>query len=344
MRDVPDADFSNMVDLVMFPGSDNEAVVVRQDGVITKVSLDGSAPAATFGDISDRVRFGGEEGLLSLAFSPQFASDHRVYVYYTQGSPKPSVLSRFQIVNGVMDTSSEVKILEVPQPYANHNGGRIVFGPDGMLYLSLGDGGSEGDPDNNGQNKDTLLGKLLRLDVTGQTAYAVPPDNPFAAGGGRPEIWAYGLRNAWRYSFDRATGDLWLADVGQDKWEEVDRIVKGGNYGWRCYEGFAPYNTDGCPSPGFEWPRAVYDHSGGNQAVVGGYVYRGSAMPELYGWYVYADAYSGRVWALDATPGATSDPVLLVKSDRFITSFAERPDGELLLVTFNNAIYKLGRS
>jgi len=302
------------------------------------VFLDGSEPVL-FGDLSPILSSGGEEGLLSLAFSPGFQSDGRLYVYYTRGAPAPSVLSRFQADDAGIDESTETVILEVPQPYANHNGGKIVFGQDGYLYLSLGDGGSGGDPHDNAQNKDSLLGKVLRLDVTGQNTYAVPPDNPFVGTPGRDEVFAYGLRNPWRMSQDRLTGDIWLGDVGQSAWEEVDRMTPGGNYGWRCYEGFAEYNTDGCPDRStLVFPRAVYPNPEKGRAVVGGYVYRGGDMPEIYGYYVYGDTYSGRIWAANASDD--SDPIELLDSDEFIYSFAELPDGELLVLTAGG-IYRL---
>jgi glucose/arabinose dehydrogenase len=247
-----------------------------------------------------------------------------------------------------MDTLNETVILQIPQPYSNHNGGRLLFGPDGYLYLSTGDGGGAGDPQNNGQNVNSLLGKLLRLKVTGENNppyYSIPTDNPFFGppGNDREEIWAYGLRNPWRYSFDRATNQLWLGDVGQNAWEEVDQIVKGGNYGWNCFEGFAVFPTGStCASGCCQSPHAVYDHSGGSCAITGGYVYRGAAMPELSGRYIYGDYCSGKIWAIDSSKQAPT-PVLLLDSDIQIASFAELPNGELLLLSFQNAIYRLTR-
>ena len=327
----------------MFPGSSDEAIVVTQkDAAIWKVSLSGAFAPVLLADISDRVgTFGNEEGLLSAAFSPQFQSDGRVYVYYTKKSnvPTATVLSRFQFANGVIDTGSEAVILEVPDFAENHNGGRIAFGKDGFLYLSTGDGGGGGDPDENGQNPNTLLGKVLRLNVTGQQAYAVPPDNPFVGADGADEVWAYGFRNPWRMSVDSATGDIWLGDVGQGKWEEVDRVVRGGNHGWDCYEGFAVFESSGCSGDGFVQPRAVYTLAGEECAVSGGFVYRGGAIPSLYGYYVYADFCSGKVWAVNTADG--SDPVLLADTTYRISSFAELPGGELAVLTFNRAIYKL---
>jgi len=332
--------WGDMLDFALIPSAPGQAIVIRQRGELWKVFLNGSPPAP-FGDIKALLRSGGEEGLLSLAFSPDFQSDGRVYVYYTRGSGSPSVLSRFPATTSLLDDSTETVIIEIPQPHANHNGGRILFGADGYLYLSLGDGGSAGDPDGNGQNKNTLLGKILRLDVTGEDTYAIPPDNPFVGAAGLDEIFAYGFRNPWRMSMDRQTGEIWLGDVGQGAWEEVDRVVAGGNYGWRCYEGFAEFDlSEGCSVDQSDYvlPRAAYGHGGGNQAITGGYVYRGNDMPELNGWYVYGDAYSGRIWAVNTAD--SSDPVLLMNTDEFIYSFAELEDGELLVLTASG-IYRL---
>lgn len=337
---LPEAAWEDMLNFALIPGTENEAVITRQNGEIWRVSLDGSLGPALFGNLDPIVESGGEQGLLSLAFSPDFQSDGRVYVYYTRGSPDPSVLSRFQASPACMDTASETVIIEVPQPYSNHNGGDIVFGQDGYLYLSLGDGGSGGDPHNNAQDPNSLLGKVLRLDVTGQDTYVIPPDNPFAGGNGLGEIYAYGLRNPWRMSMDRLTGDIWLGDVGQNAWEEVDRITLGGNYGWRCYEGFEQYNFSGCSteSGNYVLPRVAYAQGTDNRSVVGGYVYRGGTMPALYGHFIYADAYSGRIWAVNTTD--ESDPVELMDTGEFIYSFAEVADGELLVLTANG-IYQL---
>ena len=347
VQQLPSANFDAMVDFAVLPGtSGTEAVIITQPGMLYRVSLNNSFAVAAFGDLTGRVNCCGEQGLLSLAFSPNYAQDHRLYLYFTSTQcnvdfNQCSYLSRFTVNANDLDESSESLILEVGQPYTNHNGGRLLFGPDGYLYLSLGDGGSGGDPQDNGQNINALLGKLLRIDVSGDSGYLVPPDNPFVGRDGADEIYAYGLRNSWRYSFDRLTGALWLGDVGQSAWEEVDVIVKGGNYGWRCYEGFAAYNLSGCPASGFQFPVAVYDHPGGNCSITGGYVYRGAALPELYGWYVYADFCSGRVWALNAT--GESQPVLLLDSPYSIPHIAELPDGELLFLTFDNAVYGLAR-
>ncbi len=339
---LPAATFERMLGFAPIPGPADEAVFVTQGGVVQRVPLSGSGATSVYGDISGQLISdpGNEEGLLGLAFSPEFESDGRVYLYYTVGDPRRSVLSRFQVVGDEINVESETVLLEVPQPFSNHNGGQIAFGPDGYLYVGLGDGGSGGDPEGNGQDVSTLLGSILRLDVSGE-GYAVPPDNPFVdTRGGRPEIYAYGLRNPWRFSFDRATGDLWAGDVGQNTWEEVDRIAAGGNYGWNVMEGFECYESESCDTTGLEAPRAAYGHDEGC-SVTGGYVYRGPSMPELDGWYVYGDYCSGKVWAVNTVDD--SAPILLADSGLPIASFGELPDGELLALTFENAIYRLQR-
>src|SRR3990172_10225882 len=217
-----------IVDLAVIPGHEDEAIVVTQkDELIWRISLTGAFAPAPYGDLTAFAGGGGlEEGLLSVAFSPQVESDGRLYVYYTQGSPLPSVLARFQATATDLDEGTAQVVLEVPQTSSNHNGGRLLFGPDGYLYLSLGDGGGFGDPDETGQDNTDLPGSVLRLAVTGETTYSIPPDNPFVGLPGADEGWAYGLRNPWRYSFDRMTGKLWLGHVGQGAWEEVEEVVK----------------------------------------------------------------------------------------------------------------------
>ena len=281
---LPEANFDRMLGLAAIPDSPSEAVVISQGGVIHHVALDSSFAPPDFGDVSGLLikNPGNEEGLLGLAFSPKFEADGRVFVYYTADNPRRSVLSRFNVSDAAMDMASEHVILEVPQPFANHNGGQLAFGPDGYLYWGLGDGGSAGDPQGNGQKLSTLLASILRLDVS-DDGNRVPPDNPFVnVAGAQPEKYAYGLRNPWRFSFDRVTGDLWAGDVGQDKWEEIDRIVSGGNYGWSTMEGFECYGTPSCDQTALIPPRAAYGHDVGC-SITGGYVYRGPAMPELQG-------------------------------------------------------------
>ncbi len=336
--------WGDMLDFALIPGSPGEAVVILHGGELWKVFLNGSQPTP-FGDLSVPIVSGGEEGLLSLAFSPDFQNDRRLYVYYTaQDCARCHHLSRLDVVGGQLDEGSEAVVLEIPVPLAaaNHNGGSVRFGQDGKLYLSVGDGGGGGDPLETGQDNTDLLGSVLRLDVTGQNTYAIPGDNPFVGDPGNDLVWAYGLRNPWRMSVDSLNGDIWLGDVGQNLWEEVDEVIAGGNYGWDCKEGFANYETSGCPSPSaFQEPRAAYGHTGGNQAVTGGYVYRGSDMPELFGHYIYADAYSGRIWAVNT--GDASPPVQLLNTDEFIYSFAELEDGELLALTASG-IYRLAHA
>jgi glucose/arabinose dehydrogenase len=341
-----DGTFNQIVDFAIIPGTNGtQAIVVSQtDERIMRVSLTGAFGPTVYGDLSGHVGGGGgEEGLLSATFSPDFVNDRRIYVYYTQGAPSPTVLSRFTVPGESIDTGSEQRILEIPDFASNHNGGRVLFGPDGFLYLSLGDGGGGGDPQETGQNIDSLLGKVVRLNVTGQDRYSVPGDNPFVGAPGLDEIWAFGFRNPWRYSFDRGTGALWLGDVGQGSFEEVDLVTRGGNYGWDCYEGHAVFESNGCPGGGFQPPRAVYGtRDAGSCAITGGYVYRGAALPELIGLYVFADYCSGRISALD-TNNPSAQPILLLDSQHSISSFAELPDGELLVLTFSNAIFRLSR-
>ncbi len=337
------ANFDRMLGFVTIPQNPNAAVVLTQGGVIYHVPLDGSAPPTVFGDLSKLIiaNPGNEEGLLGLAFSPNFQSDKRVFVDYVAGNPTRDVLARFSATNDVMDTGSERVILEVPEPFDNHKGGQIAFGPDGYLYWGLGDGGSEGDPQGNGQKLDTLLSSILRLDVSGD-GYTVPPNNPFVSvPGARPEKYAYGLRNPWRFSFDPSTGMLWVGDVGQDKWEEVDEINPGGNYGWSIMEGFDCYGTQNCDKTGLKLPRAVYGHDVGC-AIIGGFVYYGSEMPELDGRFIYGDYCSGRVWALDTR--SYGAPILLTNSGHPITSFGVLPDGELVALSFDKMVYQLERA
>jgi len=342
---LPSADFERMVAFALIPGASNQAVIVTQGGKVYRLSLSGAAPDL-YGDLSARVidfNAENEGGLLGLAFSPSFQSDHRVYLYFTSndcgsGAGRCDVLARYTVSANTINAGSEVVLVEVDDPYPNHNGGQILFGPDGYLYVALGDGGGSGDPEETGQDRTDLLGSILRIDVSG-SGYTVPSDNPFP---GNP-VFAFGLRNPWRFSFDRETGAMWVGDVGQNDWEEVERVVKGGNYGWDCYEGFASYEPAGCPSSGLIMPRAVYSSGSESEecSVTAGYVYRGLSMPELDGWYVYGDFCSGKIWAVNTVGSAA--PVLLADTGLPIASFAELPDGELVVVTFANAIYKLAR-
>ncbi|MBM3944057.1 MAG: PQQ-dependent sugar dehydrogenase [SAR202 cluster bacterium] len=308
--------------------------------------------AAVFLDLRDAVSTSGnEEGLLGLAFDPKYAENGYFYVYYSAANPRRSVISRFKVSGDAdrADRASERVLLEVAQPFANHNGGHIVFGPDGYLYIGLGDGGSGGDPQGNGQNRATVLGSVLRLDVSqvdSSGGYVVPDDNPFVGVAGvRPEIWAYGLRNPWRFNFDRLTGDLWLADVGQNAIEEVNIVLKGRNYGWNVMEGTRCYlPSSGCSQTGLELPVAEYTHSDGC-SVSGGYVYRGTREPSLFGAYVYGDYCSGKIWALRYEDGEVTDEMMIVPdpSPRVsISGFGEDQDGELYVLDYGGGgMYRL---
>jgi glucose/arabinose dehydrogenase len=328
----------------------NRLFVVEKGGRI-KIIKNGSLLSTPFLNVSSLVSAGAEQGLLGLAFHPDYANNGFFYVYYTdQVGVGNSVVARYQVSNAnpdVANPASRQQILYVEQPYTNHNGGHLAFGPDGYLYVALGDGGGGGDTLNNAQRLVNLLGKILRIDVDGDSPYAVPPTNPFVGvSGARGEIWVYGLRNPWKFSFDRQNGDLYIGDVGQSKWEEIDFLAAGGpgglNYGWRCMEGFHTYNTEGsCGSPtylaGLVRPIVEYGHDLG-RSVTGGYVYRGALFPELRGRYFYADYVTGRIWSLARLPGsppAFSAPVLeLDSTGLFISAFGEDEAGELYLADY----------
>lgn len=280
--------------------------IVEQPGTIRIIGADGKLLKQPYLDIVQRVTSGGECGLLSVAFHPKFADNGFVYVNYTAKPNKQlqTIVSRFRTdPKGTrVDAATEQVLLAIDQPYSNHNGGHVLFGPDGMLYIGMGDGGSGGDPKGNGQKTDTLLGKILRIDVNVDSGYAIPKDNPFVGRPQyRPEIWATGLRNPWRITFDRETGDCYTGDIGQNLYEEIDLIVKGGNYGWRNREGFHDFEG-GEMQPHFIDPLAEYGRDKG-QSVTSGYVYRGKQFPQLTGWFLYADYASGRFWALKQTDG-----------------------------------------
>lgn len=329
--------------------ADERLFVVEQAGVIRVVDSAGLA-SQPFLDIRDRVGSGGERGLLGLAFPSDFASSGRFYAYYTDRSGT-SVLSRFRVSDDPSraDPASEEVLITQAQPRANHNGGQLAFGPDGYLYWGLGDGGGGGDPTNAGQNLATLLGKLLRIDVGPSSGYAVPPTNPFVTTeGALDEIWAYGLRNPWRFSFDRATGDLYVADVGQNQIEEVNFQSAGSpggqNYGWNVMEGdacFAP--ASGCDQSGLVLPVFTYRHGPTTgRSITGGYVYRGQEIPELSGRYLYGDYVSGRVWVTDAASGW--EGTLLWDADFSISTFGEDAAGELYVVDHDGRLYRLAPS
>lgn len=343
----PNLTFSNPLYLDHAGDGSNRIFVVEQAGRI-KVFPNNSAVTATktFLDITDRVTSGGETGLLGLAFHPDYENNGYFYVNYTAPSPLRTVISRFQVTSNPdsANKNSEQILLTFNQPYSNHNGGWIGFGPDGYLYIATGDGGSAGDPQNNAQNITNLLGKILRIDVNNPQPplnYGIPASNPFYDSTNtsiRKEIYAYGLRNPWRNSFDPVTGWLWSADVGQNQWEEIDIITNGGNYGWRCYEGNQAYNLTGC-SGNYIFPIWVYSHSLGI-SVTGGYVYRGQNVPELFGKYIYGDYGSRRVWALEYDGINPPNNTQITTAAGSITSFGVDQNNELYLVSFDGKIYK----
>ena len=339
--------FARPVALLQAPGDDARWFVVEQPGVVRVFDGDTMKnKPAVFVDIRDRVDDGpNEAGLLGMAFHPDFADNRQVFLSYTApGRPLISRVSRFTSADGgrTLDRDSEQILLSLDQPFGNHNGGHVAFGPDGYLYAGYGDGGAGGDPHGNGQNTQTLLGAMLRIDVDGGRPYAVPPDNPFAgSSAGRPEIYAWGLRNPWRFSFDRATGELWVADVGQGQWEEVHRVVRGGNYGWNIREGAHCYGARRCDTTGLIDPVVEYSHAQGC-SITGGYRYRGRAIPALTGAYVYGDYCSGRIWGLFFDRAGGPKARWLLDTSLSISSFGEANDGELYVLGHRGGlIYRL---
>lgn len=347
----PNLSFTRPVDLQHAGDNTNRIFVVEQEGVISVFPNNASVESKkTFLDIKERVEdSGNEEGLLGLAFHPDYETNGYFYVNYTAEDPNRTVISRFIVSAGdpdVANANSEYVILEFDQPFSNHNGGQISFGADGFLYIASGDGGSGGDPDENGQNRSTLLGKILRIDVDHEedgNRYAIPDDNPFAnnSSGYREEIYAYGLRNPWRFSFDPANNRLWAGDVGQNAYEEIDIIEKGGNYGWDVMEGkhcFEP--SSGCNTAGLKLPIWEYNRDLGI-SITGGFVYRGPTLDELTGKYIYADFGSRRVWALNYSNMNNPLNTQLLQADFNISSFGVDQNNELYLCGFDDKIYKL---
>ena len=342
-------------------GSDR-VFVASQLGRIHVLKNDEEAEESeTFLDIENQVVYidkKNEEGLLGLAFHPKYKENGQFFVYYTTTSaPHVSVISRFTVSKdnpNKADASSEEEVLRIPQPYWNHNGGRICFGPDGYLYIGLGDGGSGNDPHGNGQNLKTWLGSILRIDVdnkAGGRGYAIPKDNPFVGRkGAMPEIYAYGLRNVWGMGFDRETGLLWAADVGQKLWEEINIIKRGGNYGWSVREGFHKFGPKGVGprkdliEPIWEYPHEEKQGTVGGQfgkSITGGRVYRGKAIGNLSGYYVYADYVSGNVYALKYDGKTVSQNRLIPSSNIPVMAFGEDGNGEIYYTTPIGAIFKL---
>ncbi|MBJ6749228.1 PQQ-dependent sugar dehydrogenase [Geomonas anaerohicana] len=315
--------------------------VLEQPGRI-RIIRNGALDPVPFLDITALVKSGGERGLLGLAFPPDFASSKTFYVDYTDRTGiGNTVIASFKVGDRPdrADPASRKQLLTIVQPYANHNGGQLAFGPDGLLYIGMGDGGSGGDPHGNGQRLDTLLGKILRIDVTSDPSRYRLPKNPFGN-----EIWALGLRNPWRFSFDRGTGDLYIADVGQDEVEEIDfqpaGSGAGANYGWNIMEGDRCFKKPDCKQSGLTLPVAVYRHGKGDCSVTGGYVYRGKSEA-LHGTYLYGDFCSGRIWGLRRV-GGTWQVKLLVDTPYAISTFGEDEDGELYLADYGSGtIYRI---
>ncbi|MGG7550216.1 PQQ-dependent sugar dehydrogenase [Chryseobacterium arthrosphaerae] len=329
--------------------NDSRLFVVQQNGIIKIIQPNGTVNATNFLNISSKINFGGERGLLGLAFHPQYSVNGYFFVYYNNPAGN-IIVARYSVSStdpNVANASSEKILLNIPKPFANHNGGSIHFAPDGKLWIITGDGGSGGDPNNNAQNKNSLLGKMLRIDVdaTDPTPYNIPPDNPFAGAGvdGADEIWAYGLRNAWKYSFDLTTGNAMIADVGQENIEEINKmpITQAGiNYGWRCYEGNNAYNTAGCPAQStMTFPIAVYDHSGNKCSITGGYVYRGTQYPALQGKYFFADYCSTQIGILDSNNTITWTSAY---SGNNFSTFGQDSQKELYVAAVNSGkIFKI---
>ena len=331
------------------PADVSRLFIVEQTGAI-RIVRDGTLLPTPFIDLSARLLAGGEQGLLGLAFDPDYATNGRFVVHYTDVSGDTRV-SSFQVSvdPDIADPGTEQIIFTADQPYSNHNGGQVVFGPDGSLYLGLGDGGSANDPEERGQNLAEPLGSILRMDVRTGTPYSIPPDNPFVAqSGALPEIWSYGLRNPWRFSFDRATGDLYIADVGQNRTEEVDigpanaGSGKGANYGWSIMEGSRCLSGSTCDQTGLVLPVFEYDHDEGC-SITGGYVYRGPTLPALQGVYFYGDYCEGWVRSFRYVDGAaievTDWPAL--KPGGQLTSFGEDAAGELYVISSGGGVFKV---
>lgn len=335
--------------MLQAPDDNDHWYVVEKHGRILRVDSN-TKQAGLFIDLSDRVDSGpNEAGLLGMAFHPEYATNGQVYLSYTtDDSSLTSIISRMKRSDdgSSLLADSEEILIKVKQPYSNHNGGHIAFGPDGYLYIGLGDGGSGGDPKGHGQNTQTLLGAMLRIDVNKGTPYAIPPDNPFASDAGtseikgRPEIYAWGLRNPWRWSFDKSTGDLWVADVGQNAWEEINLMTRPGNYGWNGKEGTHCYESSNCKNPEFIDPVLEYDHDQGC-SVTGGYVYRGSKIAALQGSYLYADFCSGTIWAAKQKDKGIYESSEIVSSGLNIASFGEGNDGEIYVVNLEGELYQL---
>jgi glucose/arabinose dehydrogenase len=346
----PNLNFPSPVFLTSAPDNSNRVYVVQQGGLIKVLPNDSSTSSSTtFLDVTSRISFGGERGLLGLAFHPNYTTNRYFYIYYTQVSTGNVIVARFTRSTGnpiVADSNSQLVLVTIPHStYSNHNGGMLFFGLDGYLYFGTGDGGSGGDPNNNGQNVNVLLGKISRINVdsaSGGNNYSIPPTNPFYNGGGRGEIFTYGMRNPWRFTQDPVSGQIWCADVGQDLYEEIDIIQNGNNYGWRIMEGLHCYNPPtNCNQTGLTLPIKEYGH-GPECAIIGGYIYRGLRRPELTARYIYGDLCSKKIWKLYYVGGIIQEDQYLVTAASSINSFGTDQNRELYVLCGNGSIYKFG--
>lgn len=334
--------FSSPVDIANC--GDNRLFVVEQDGLIKILNPNGTTNTTPFLNITSLTNANGEQGLLGMAFHPNYAVNGYFYLNYTNNSGN-TVIARYSVNSGnpnIANTTGTI-LLTINQPYSNHNGGSLKFGSDGYLYIGMGDGGSGGDPENRAQNINELLGKMLRIDVDSGIPYGIPPDNPYVGIAGADEIWAVGLRNPWKFSFDRQNGDLWIADVGQNQYEEINKasaVERGLNYGWRCYEGNTAYQTSGCPSQEtLKFPVLVTNHNTGVCSITGGYVYRGTTYPNFQGRYFFSDYCKPMIGMLDSNGNTTYSVTFTGNS---FVSFGEDANGELYVASISNGIiYKL---
>jgi len=340
----PALTFTSPVDMQHAGDGSNRLFVVEQQGVIKVFENSSSvSTSAIFLDIKSKVTSGGERGLLGLAFHPDYENNGYFFVNYTQGNPLKTIIARYkanQPSGNLADPVSETVVLTFDQPYANHNGGSLQFGKDGFLYIATGDGGSGGDPQNNAQNRGNLLGKILRIDVDGteKGAYSIPTDNPFVKNTEqfREEIFAYGLRNPWKISFDPVTDYLYAADVGQNEREEINLITKGGNYGWRIKEGVDCYNpSSNCNTAGLIEPIHDYSQDNGDKSITGGYIYASDSLPSLKGKYIYGDFVSGRIWALEMDGNKKKNNTLLLENRGTISSFGRDAAGEVYYLNYS---------
>jgi glucose/arabinose dehydrogenase len=328
------------------PAGDERLFIVEQPGRI-RIVENSRLLDKPFLDIRSKVGCCDERGLLSVAFHPQYKANGFLFVDYTDKNGDTRI-ERYTVSSAdrnTADSASAKLILAIDQPYANHNGGLNLFGPDGMLYIGMGDGGAQGDPHGNGQNRNVLLGKLLRINVDRGEPYSIPNGNPFAAGGGKPEIWALGLRNPWRFAFDKGPGLLYIADVGQNRYEELNIspvTAAGANYGWNAMDGNGCFRNAGCSTAGMQKPALIYEHDDGNCSIIGGFVYRGRKIPEIQGEYFYSDYCNSWVKSVSFANGRPSQPrQWMSRSLGSIVSFGEDAQGELYICSQNGRVYRI---